>query len=389
MRPLDPETVQGYIPVMTPIHGLCPDRFAPVRDAFAAHFEAGAERGARFSAVIDGETVLDIWGGTADRDGQRPFDDRTLTPIFSTGKAVMALLVARAVDQGQLDYEQPVAEVWPEFAQNGKSRITLGQLISHQGGLPGFSPPQDPSIWFDVQATLDALAAQAPMWPVGQGSGYHPVSGGYLVNEVFRRATGRSLGVTLRQDIAGKYGLEVMIGTPDDFAPRIAHMFKPSAAPDLGAIDAIKQAAFLDRGSAPGGRGSADWRRMEIPSANAHATALGLARFMAIVANGGIMGKDRVISADGLAAATRERISGQDRVLPFRLSWAAGFLRNAGLDIYGPSLRAVGHSGWGGSCAMADPDRRLSCAYVMNKQSAYLIGDPRPVALINVLYRCL
>ena len=374
---------------MTDIHGLCPDRFAPVRDLFAANFTSGAERGARFTAVIGGETVLDIWGGVADRDGQHAFDDTTLTPVFSTGKAVMALLVARAVDQRKLDYDQPVSQLWPEFGGNGKSRVTLGQLISHQAGLPGFSPPQDPTIWFDVQATLDALCKQAPLWPLGQGSGYHPVSGGYLVNEVFRRGTGRSLGVTLKQDIADRYGIEVMIGTPDEYAPRIAQIQKPPSAPDLGTIDKIKQAAFLDRGSAPGGRGSSEWRRMEIPSANAHATALGLARLMGVVADGGVLGKDRLISERGLAEAMRERVYGQDRVLPFVLSWGAGFLRNKGINIYGPNERAVGHSGWGGSCAMADPDRRLSCAYVMNKQSAYLIGDPRPVGLINALYRCL
>lgn len=374
---------------MTDIHGLCPDRFTPVRDVFARHFEDGQERGARFTAVLDGETVLDLWGGSADRDGQKPFDDTTLTPVFSTGKAVMALLVARAVDQKKLDYDQPVSQLWPEFGQAGKSRVTLGQLISHQAGLPGFVPPQDPTIWFDVQATLDALAAQAPLWPLGQGSGYHPVSGGYLVNEVFRRGTGRTLGVTLKQDIADRYGIEVMIGTPDEVAPRIAQIQKPPSPPDLGPLDAIKQAAFLDRGSAPGGRGSTEWRRMEIPSANAHATALGLARLMSIVASGGVLGRDRLISEAGLANATRERVSGQDRVLPFRLSWAAGFLRNAGLNIYGSGKNTVGHSGWGGSCAMADPDKRLSAAYVMNKQSAYLLGDPRPVALINALYRCL
>ena len=374
---------------MTEIHGLCPPQFAAVKDAFAANFDAGAERGARFTAAIQGETVLDIWAGVSDREGQKPFDDNTLTPIFSTGKAVMALMVARLVDHGKLDYETPVAKIWPEFGQAGKATITVGQLISHQGGLSGFAPPQDPAIWFDVQATLDALCKQVPLWPVGEGSGYHPVAGGYLVGEVFRRADGRSLGTALREDLAQPFGLDVMVGTPDEEAPRIAQMQKPPAAPDLGVIDAIKQAAFLDRGSAPGGRGSDVWRRMEIPSANAHATALGLARILGIVANGGMIAGKNLISPEGLARATRERVYGMDRVLPFRLSWAAGFLRNKGLNIYGSNPSAVGHSGWGGSCAMADADKRLSVGYVMNKQSAYLLGDPRPVGLINALYGCL
>lgn len=374
---------------MVEINGTCPDKFAKVKDLFAANFAESKERGAHFSAVIEGETVLDIWAGTSDREATKPFTDNTLTPIFSTGKAVMALMVARLVDKGKLDYDTAVAHYWPEFGQNGKSRITLGQLISHQGGLPGFVPPQDPSIWFDVQATLDALCKQAPLWTPGTGSGYHPVAGGYLIGEVFRRADGRSLGTALREDLAQKFGLDVMIGTPDSEASRIAQMQKPTSPPDLGTIDKIKQAAFLDKGSAPAGRGSEEWRRMEIPSANAHGTALALARLMGAVATGGFIGKDRIISLGALGQATRERVYGQDRVLPFKLSWGAGFLRNKGINIYGPNERAVGHSGWGGSCAMADPDKKLSAGYVMTKQSAYLIGDPRPVGLINALYDCL
>jgi CubicO group peptidase (beta-lactamase class C family) len=371
---------------MTEIHGTCPPQFAAVRDAFAANFTDGKELGARFTAQVAGETVVDLWAGSADRAGTRPFDDTTLTPVFSTGKAVMALMIARLVDQGKLDYETPVATYWPEFGQNGKAGITLGQLISHQGGLSGFSPPQDPSIWFDVPATLKALCEQAPLWTPGEGSGYHPIAGGYLLGEVFRRADGRSLGTALREDIAQPFGIEVMIGTPDDYEPRLAALQKPSAPPDLGTLDAIKQAAFLDKGSAPGGRGSGEWRRMEIPSANAHATALGLSRIMGVVANGGVLDGQKILSLGTLGQLTRERVFGQDRVLPYRLSWGAGLLRNKGIEIYGPNERAVGHSGWGGSCAMADPERKVSAAYVMNKQSSWLIGDPRPVGLINAFY---
>jgi CubicO group peptidase (beta-lactamase class C family) len=373
---------------MTEISGICPPKFAAVKDVFAANFAGGLERGARFSAVIDGETVLDIWGGNADREGAVPFSDTTLTPVFSTGKAVMAVMIARLVDKGKLDYETAVAHYWPEFGQNGKSRITVGQLISHQGGLPGFSPPQDPTIWFDVPATLKALCEQAPLWTPGQGSGYHPIAGGYLLGEVFRRVDGRSMGTALHEDF-GRYGLNLLLGTPDEYAPRIAVMQKPTSAPDLGQIDVIKQAAFLDRGSSPAGKGSADWRRMEIPSANIHGTALALAQFMRILSSGGYYDRDRMLSLGTLGQLTRERVYGHDRVLPFKLSWAAGLLRNKEINIYGPNPNAVGHSGWGGSCTMADPEKRLSVGYVMNKQSAYLIGDPRPVGLINALYGCL
>ena len=371
------------------ISGLKPQRFARVTDAFADNFAQNLERGARFSVVQDGELVLDIWGGFADRDHKIAFTDTILTPVFSTGKAVMAMMMARLVDQGKLDYDKAVAHYWPQFGQAGKSRITVAMLLSHQAGLSGFSPPQEPLIWFDIEATLKALCEQAPLWTPGQGSGYHPIAGGYLIGELFRLIDGRSLGTALKQDFALPFGLDLMIGTPDSEFSRIAEMQKPPSAPDLGVIDEIKRAAFLDKGSSPAGKGSADWRRMEIPSANTHATALGLAHFMAMIANDGQIRGRSMLSKATLEQAMKERVCGQDRVLPFKLSWAAGLLRNKGIHIYGPNDKAVGHSGWGGSCAFADPHHRLSVAYVMNKQSASLIGDPRPLRLIDALYRSL
>jgi CubicO group peptidase (beta-lactamase class C family) len=309
--------------------------------------------------------------------------------VFSTGKAVMALLIARLVEQGRLDYEQRVAEVWPAFGQNGKDRITVGQLLSHQAGLPGFAAPQDPSIWFDREAVLNTLAAQAPMWPPGTASGYHPVTVGFLAGEVFRRVDGRTMGQALAEDFRIPFGIDAWIGLPDGEHDRCVEIQKPSAAPDLGELDAIKRAAFLDKGSAPGGRGTAEWRKLEIPSANMHATAPALARLMGVIATGGRLDGRHVLSAATVAQATRERIFGQDKVLPFKLSWAAGFMRNKAVEVYGPGELTVGHSGWGGSCAFADPETRVSGAYVMNRQSPFLVGDPRPLRLIEAVYAAL
>lgn len=375
------------------IQGVCPPRFAAVKDAFAANFtdapEGLDELAARFSVVVDGETAIDLWAGSADTARTALFTADTLVPVFSTGKAVMALMIAACVDRGFASYEDRVADIWPAFAAAGKDQLTLGQLMSHQSGLPGFSPGVEPSIWFDRQGVLDRLAAQAPMWPPGTASGYHPITIGYLTGEVFRILDGRSMGAALREDLAEPFGLDLWIGLPEAEHGRVAQLRKPTAAPDLGPLDAIKQAAFLDRGSAPGGRGSADWRMAEIPSANLHGTALALARAMSIVAMGGTLDGRAVLSPETLEQATRERIRGQDKVLPFVMSWAAGFTRNAGLDIFGPNPDAVGHCGWGGSCAFADPKTRVSAAYVMTRQSPHLIGDPRALRLISALYSAL
>ena len=371
------------------IHGVCASGFEAVREAFAANFtdapEGLDEQAARFSVVVAGEAVVDLWAGWADTTKTTPFADTTLTPVFSTGKAVMAILMATAVEAGQLDYDQTVASLWPAFGAAGKQDVTVAQLMSHQAGLPGFSEAAEPSIWFDADAVLARLAAQAPMWAPGTASGYHPVTVGYLANEIYRRATGRTMGQALRQDFPE---LDLWIGLPESEHGRVAQMRKPTAAPNLGTIDPIKQAAFLDRGSAPGGRGSAEWRKMEIPSANLHGAALGLARMLGVVADGGALAGRSVLSAGTLEQLTRERIHGPDKVLPYTISWAAGLMRNDGLNVFGPGA-AVGHYGWGGSMAMADPSRRLSAAYVMTRQSPHLIGDPRPRRLLQALYAAL
>jgi CubicO group peptidase (beta-lactamase class C family) len=372
------------------IHGVCPPRFAALKDAFAANFtdapEGLNERAARVSACIDGEVVVDLWGGWSDAGGTVPYGERTLTPVFSAGKAVMALLIATCVERGLLDYEAPVASYWPVFGQAGKEAVTVAQLMSHQAGLPGFDTPEDPAIWFDREAALARLCAQAPMWLPGTASGYSPIAIGYLAGELFRIVDGRTMGTALREDFAEPHGLDLWIGLPESEHGRVATMRKPSSAPDLGVIDAAKRAALLDRGSSPGGRGSVEWRTIEIPSANLHGTARDLARIMGVFANGGVLEGRTVLSPGVLAQATRERIHGQDRVLPFVMSWAAGLTMNDGLGVFGPNDGTVGHYGWGGSCAFADAGERLSGSYVMTRQSPHLIGDPRAVRLIEALY---
>ena len=371
------------------IAGIAPARFAAVKDLFAASFAAGEELGARFTLVQAGEVVLDLWGGHADRARTRAFDDRTLAPIFSTTKAIAALLIARLVDQGKLGYEQPVASVWPEFAQAGKAGITVEQVMSHQAGLCGFPDPMDPADWFDWDKICDRLAAMAPLWPPGTASGYHPITFGYLAGEIYRRVDRRTMGAALRQELAEPHGLDLWIGLPDAEADRVAELQRPGALPDFGHLNDATRAAFLTPWAQPGGRGGDVLRRFELPSATGYATALALARLMGALGDAGWIDGEDILSPALIAEASRERFLGHDLVLPFQMSWAAGFMRNEAVHPWGPSLSAFGHSGWGGSCAFADPDRRLGGGYVMNKQSNVLLGDPRPRRLIEAAYAAL
>lgn len=369
-----------------PIHGLCPPRFAAVRQAFEANFAEGRELGARFAFTVGGEIVIDLIGGWADRAQTRPFAADTLTSVFSTTKALAAFMIARLVDQVKLSYGQRVAEIWPEFGAAGKATITVEQAMAHQAGLPGFEKPMTAADWFDWDLICRRLAAMAPMWTPGDFSGYHPVTFGYLAGEIFRRIDGRTMGQALREDIAGPLGLDLWIGLPSTEHDRCADVRRPPSLPDLGEINAFKRAAFLTPWASPGGRSLADWRRAEIPSVTGHATAPALAQLMTALANGGRLGGARLMKPQTIEAASASRGRRSDLVLPYELAWSAGFLRNEGLGVYGPGRESFGHSGWGGSCCFADPERGVAGAYVMNRQSAELIADARARRLIEAAY---
>ena len=372
------------------IHGHVAPGFEPVREAFAANWREPGEIGAAFALRRDGETVVDIWAGWTDRKKTVDWAEDTIVPVYSTGKAVAALVIAKLVDQGLIDYDAPVADYWPEFAGGGKGKVTVAQALSHQAGLSGIREEMDAGDWFDAGLIEKRLANQAPLWPLDEGgSGYHPVTFGFIADALARRTDGRSIGALLREEVCGPRGIDFMVGTPESEHHRVAENAMPTELPALGEITEVKKIAFLKKWSSPGRRGASAWREAEFPAANAHSNARAIARLMDVYAHKGRLDGDRFISETSWAALTKERVSGPDRVLPFKLSWGAGIMFNGENGFYGPNPNTLGHSGWGGSCGFADPERGLTGAYVMNKQMHHLAGDPRPVSLINAAYDCL
>lgn len=370
-----------------PISGFVAPGFEPVREAFETNFTEGAELGAGFSAFLDGDLIIDLHGGYADRSRQTLWGATTIVPVYSTTKPIAALALAAVIDALPAGYETPVADVWPEFGANGKDQVTLAELVSHQAGLPGFVDPVDPGLWLDPAACAAALAPLAPLWSPGSAHGYHPLSWGYLIGEVVRRIDGRSLGTVLREEITGPAGIDFQIGTPVADHSRVAEIMRPRALPDLGEINPATRAAFLTKWAAPD-RGGAIWREIEIPSANGIGTAKAVAALYGIYAHDGQLAGRRVIPDAAFDALTQSRVKGQDLVLPYVTEFAAGVMRN-NLGLYGPNAETLCHSGWGGSLALGDPDRRMSAAYVMNRQSNSLQADPRATQLIHSLYGCL
>lgn len=374
-----------------PISGYCAPGFEPVRDAFAQNFSKELECGAGFSVIKDGELIIDLVGGFTNRKKDTPWSHDTLIPVFSCTKAISAIVIAHLAEQDLIGYNQKVASLWPEFAAHGKGDLSIAQVLSHQSGLSGITDPDwTPADWFDTEKTCAQLAAQKPIWEPGTASGYHPVTYGYLVGEIARRADqgGRTLGQILAQDLCAPAAIDFHIGTPASEHHRCADLIKPRTLADLGEINPATKAAFMEKWSSTGGKSVAEWRAFEIPSTNGHGTAKAMAQIMGVLLNGDIEGT-KVLSEDLVHAIAQPRISGPNLVLPFDISFAAGIMNNTPNFFYGPNESTLGHSGWGGSCTFADPTEALSAAYVMNKQSNALLGDERPLQLIKALYACL
>lgn len=359
-----------------------------VADQFRDNFKGGAELGAQFCVALDGDVIIDMIGGWADKTKARPVTDDTLMSVYSSGKAAAALVIGWLVDQDRIGYDQAVASIWPDFAAHGKGNITIGQALSHQAGLSGISDPDwTREDWFNWDKTVSTLAAQAPLFAPGTASGYHPVTYGFLAGEIARRADKdmRSLGQILREEITAPHDLDVWIGLPTTEHERCAEMIKPKAMAKFGRTTEAMKYAFFQKWSSAGGTDITRWRSAELAGSNCQATARGLALMMQAF-NDAHIGERVLLSEDMPAKMRAPQISGSDLVLPFDLTFAAGVMHNAPNMYFGPNGNTIGHSGWGGSCVFADQQTGLSGCYAMNLQSPALLGDPRAIALINAVY---
>lgn len=352
---------------MSEVSGDTAAGYEQVREAFAANLACGREIGAAVSAYVDGRKVVDLWGGLADREVGRRWERDTLQVGYSTTKAVTATCALLLAQRGALDLDAPVAEYWPEFAAAGKERIPVRWLLTHQAGLPTLDQPiarADAIAWHPM---VEALAAQRPLWEPGTAHGYHGLTFGWLVGEVVRRVSGRSIGTYLAEEIAGPLGLDLWIGLPKAEHHRVSRVVAPPI--DLDALSAHVDLASLTVRSLltlvtpPLDHNDPDEQSAEIPSTNGICTARALARFYAALI--GDVDGHRILTADSLAAATAERVSGVDRILqvPVRIGTGLGLPTP---DAFWYSPTAFGFPGFGGSLGFADPATGLAFAYVMN-----------------------
>lgn len=372
------------------IQGRAASGFGRVADCFAANFErhdSYRELGASFAVYRGEDLVVDLWAGWRDPARTAAWTPETLVNVWSATKGVTALAVAVLVDRGLIDYGAPVARYWPEYAQNGKSETTVSHLLSHQAGLPGFAEPTSVTDFYDWQVVTDRLARQAPMWKPGEKNAYHAMTYGFLAGELVRRASGKSIGRFLAEELASPLKADVFIGLPESEERRVAPLLaSPTQAPfDLDAMPPEARAGVTNPDMKPTLPNDRAWRAAEIPAGNGHATAVGLARLYAMAANGGSFEGVTLMSPATVAALNSVQTERVDLGVGLAPRWRNG-VHGSVLEMFGPNPETFGHCGWGGAFGCADAQNRISIGYVINQMGDRSIGDPRGSALSKAVY---
>jgi CubicO group peptidase (beta-lactamase class C family) len=375
----------------TPLGGTCSARFEPLRELFTDKLDSGEDLGASLAVNIDGEMVVDLWGGWADEARTVPWAENTITCVFSTTKTMTALAALVLVDRGELDLDAKVAAYWPEFAAGGKAGIRVRHLLSHTSGVSGWEQP----ITFDDVCDLDKstamLAAQAPWWEPGTASGYHALTYGHLIGEVIRRITRQRLGEFFAAQIAGPLGADFHIGLAPSQFHRVANLVPWPPQPTYpSGLDPDGPAYKTFNGPPVDGNiewsRTERWRRADIGAASGHGNARSMARIQSAVACDGVVDGLRLLSPSTIDRIFEVQSDGIDLVLGYRLKIGLGYgLPWPEVLAFVPEGRVCFGSGAGGSIVLADADRRLTIAYVMNKMVPCLIS-PIAATLVERVY---
>lgn len=378
------------------IQGYFDLKFEAVKDAFAALFDDPQERGAALCVQVGGETVVDIWAGVADKDGQQAWHSDTILNLFSCTKPFTAVTALQLVAEGKLELDAPVARYWPEFAAAGKERITLRHLLSHQAGLPAIRQSLSAEALYDWQTMTDALAAEAPWWALGEGHGYAPITFGWLVGELLRRVEGRGPGESIVARTAKPLGLDFHVGLADEEFHRVATISRgkgnlgDAAAQRMlktmmSDAQAMTTRAFANPPSIMTSTNKPEWRRMQQPAANGHGNARSLAGFYSGLLDGSLL------DSELLAELTREHSVGEDRTLLTPTRFGLGCMLDqpaVANATYGMGPGTFGHPGAGGTTGFADPERDVAVGFVTNNLGPFVLMDPRAQKLAVILCEC-
>ncbi|TQS46094.1 serine hydrolase domain-containing protein [Cryptosporangium phraense] len=370
---------------MGEIRGSFDPRFRAVHDALGALLDGG-DVGVAAAVYVGGEPVADLWGGHTDAARTTPWQRDTIVNTWSTTKTMTALCALVLADRGELDLDDPVAAHWPEFAAAGKEKVLVRHLLGHTAGLPTFAEPLTVEDLYDWGLVTDRLAAQAPAWEPGTLGGYHAVTYGYLIGEVVRRLTGRTLGTFFAEEIAGPLGADFFIGSPASEDVRVAQVIPPDGPPP-SPDDPDPRNRPGNPTIDPAVANTTAWRRAEIPAANGQGNARSVAAVQSVVAGGGTARGVRLLSAATCERVFEEQYQGPDQVLGIPMRWGIGYALDSGML---PNPRTCFWGGWGGSLVLADLDADLTVAVVVNRMMAPSEGgDTRALTVLMAAYEGL
>ena len=393
-----------------PLEGECDPRFEAVREVFAKQL-ARQEVGAAISFTLDGETVVDLWGGWVDKAHTRPWARDTIVNTYSTTKGMTALVAHRLVEQGRIDLDAPVAEYWPEFADAGKQDIPVRWLLCHRAGLPAIRETMPDDALYDWDACCAGLARSEPWWKPGEQHGYHPMTYGWLVGEVIRRASGgTTVGELFRRDVAGPLGADFHIGLPESEHGRVSDMIGSIAPPKESKTGSGKPAlklkgpmadfmrdmtdpttmvgrAFNNPRQPAGAVNTKAWRSAELPAANGHGTARALARIYGALSRGGEIDGVRLLEPETIETARTEQVAGPDATLgQLPIRYGLGYMLRADSMPFTPHPESFGHPGAGGSIGLADPVAKVGFGFVMNRMGQGLVGGSTGYAVLGAFF---
>jgi len=367
---------------MAEIQGSYDDLFAAVPNALVGILDGG-ETGASVAVFVNGRPVVDVWGGYADAQRTAPWQRDTITNVWSVSKLMGVLCTLMLADRGELDLDAPVARYWPEFAAAGKERVLVRHVLGHTAGLPDWDPSIEVEDFYDWEHATSLLAAQAPRWEPGTAAGYHSITQGFLVGEVVRRVTGRTVGDYFAAEVAGPLGADFYLKLPSEQDSRVSPTVPPAGQTEEFVATAPgrnAQRAPTDRAGLTIRHGnSTAWRRSQIPAASGYGNARSVALVQSVMACGGMVQGVRLLSPEGCARAWEEQFRGEDRIIGMSMRYSMG---------YGVFGNNYGWGGWGGSMLILEPESHMAVAYVTN-QMREPANDTRGLEIITTAYEGL
>jgi CubicO group peptidase (beta-lactamase class C family) len=372
---------------MAQLQGTWDDRFATVAAQLSANLDSGADVGASVAVYVDGQPVVDVWGGFTDESRTTPWQRDTLVNVWSTTKTMTALCALVLADAGEIDLHAPVATYWPEFAAAGKEAVEVRHLLSHSAGLSGWQAPMEPDDLYDWEKATSLLAAQEPWWEPGTASGYHAVTQGYLVGEVVRRVSGQSLGTFFAREVAEPLGADFHIGLDAKDDARVATLVPPPPLrSQLSALpaDSIARRTFVNPTIDVRATETRAWRAAEIPAAGGQGNARSVALVQSVLACGGELNGVRLLSEAGCNRVFEAQTNGNDLVLGIPLRFGMGY--GLGTDLMPLGPRTCYWGGYGGSIIVVDMDTRVAVSYVMNRMESGLVGDTRGLGIVTAAF---